>query len=38
MNFQEIKALLAAYYGGDVQLAPKQAITKAIFESLVFWG
>jgi endonuclease G, mitochondrial len=35
-ELQEIKTLLAAHYGGDVQLEPEQPITKATFEALVF--
>src|SRR5215467_9913520 len=35
-ELQEIKALLEAYYGGELQLEPEQPATNTTFEALVF--
>jgi V8-like Glu-specific endopeptidase len=35
-ELQEIKALLEAYYGGELQLEPEQPVADATFEALVF--
>lgn len=35
-ELQEIKALLEAYYGGELQFEPEQPVANATFEALVF--
>ncbi len=35
-ELQETRALLEAYYGGELQLEPEQPVTTATFEALVF--